>query len=148
MKMREGKICGEDGMALARISERIDPIKALCEDKPGFLFGLFGSRSSSDGWLDRLEDISHSISSWPEPLVRLRNFESSPGLWIIDDDKSGTIFLVFSDMYKKHPSRGTSYEAIFPATMTQDERVSSIKRLFEYIEELPSAQDAHGMCSV
>jgi hypothetical protein len=47
-----------------------------------------------------------------EPLVRVREYESSPGLWVLDDGDTGIVFLVWSDCYKKNAWKGTAIEAI------------------------------------
>lgn len=49
------------------------------------------------------------------PLVRFRDLESSPGLWVIDDNATSIVFLLWSDGYKARPWKGTYYEAIVPA---------------------------------
>lgn len=44
------------------------------------------------------------------PLVRVRDFESTPGIWIIKDIRSTVEFFIWSDEYKVHPWKGTSIE--------------------------------------
>ncbi len=52
------------------------------------------------------------VSKMGAPLVRVRKFESSPGLWVFDSAPSGHVFMIWSDGYKKRPWKGTSYEVI------------------------------------
>lgn len=58
---------------------------------------------------------SRAVRGLGAPLVRMRGYEATPGLWVFDDAPSGIVFLVWSDGYKKHPWKGTSYEAIASA---------------------------------
>lgn len=55
---------------------------------------------------------SQVVKGLGEPLVRVREFESSPGLWAFDDAQSKITFLIWSDGYKAKPWKGTSIEAI------------------------------------
>ncbi len=70
------------------------------------------------------------------PLVRMPAYESTPGLWVFDDTASGIVFLLWSDGYKKHPWKGTSYET--RAVPEQLEQLpAAIERLFEYVRQGP-----------
>jgi hypothetical protein len=52
------------------------------------------------------------VSKLGAPMARVRQLESSPGLWVFDSAPSGHVFLIWSDGYKKHPWKGTFYEVI------------------------------------
>jgi hypothetical protein len=52
------------------------------------------------------------IKNLGAPLVRVREYESSPGLWVLDDTESGITFLIWSDGYKKNPWKGTTVEVL------------------------------------
>ncbi len=55
---------------------------------------------------------SMSVKGLGEPLVRVREYESSPGLWVFDDAQSKITFLIWSDGYKVKPWKGTSIEVL------------------------------------
>lgn len=80
-----------------------------------------------------------SIKNWPKPLVRVRSLESSPGLWLIDDNLSGIVFLVWSDGYKVHPWKGTSYEVICTPAQKPFIQEATI-RLFSFIAKITANQ--------
>lgn len=61
-----------------------------------------------------------------EPLVKMRKYESSPGLWIFDDTETNITFLIWSDGYKKKPWKGTSYEVI-----ASDDKLNNVGLSFE-----------------
>ncbi len=68
-------------------------------------------------WRDLLRQDSGILwTNWVKnlgsPLLRVRDFESTPGLWLFRSDPSGHVFLIWSDGYKKHPWKGTSYEVV------------------------------------
>ena len=100
--MRKGKITVKQAVTLGRkasvVSAYTDiwhgPWERLLYTKESILWG------------------SKWVSKLGAPMVRVRKFESSPGLWVFDSAPSGHVFLVWSDGYKKHPWKGTSYEVI------------------------------------
>lgn len=100
--MRKGKITVKQAIALG---QKASPVSNYADIRNGPWHRLLFAR----------ESILHG-SKWIQkigaPLVRVREFESSPGLWVFDSAPSGHVFLVWSDGYKKNPWKGTSYEVI------------------------------------
>ena len=54
-----------------------------------------------------------AIKNIGKPITTFRSFESTPGLWILDDTDTKIGFLIWSDGYKKKWWKGTSYEVVF-----------------------------------
>lgn len=75
---------------------------------------------------------SRAVRGLGAPLVRMRGYEATPGLWVFDDSPSGIVFLVWSDGYKKHPWKGTSYEAI-ASTQQEAELPAAYSRLMDHL---------------
>lgn len=76
---------------------------------------------------------SAAVRGLGEPLVRVREFESSPGLWVFDDASSGVVFLIWSDGYKTKPWKGTSYEVVAsPAKLPL--LAPAFQRLLDFVE--------------
>ena len=66
-----------------------------------------------------------------KPNIIMRGYESTPGLWIFKDKASGIQFIVWSDLYKKHPWKGTSFEVTLPTNET--ELAEAFERLLTFI---------------
>lgn len=82
--------------------------------------------------LTKLISSSKAVKELGDPLVKMRGYESTPGLWMFDDIETGTRFLIWSDGYKKNPWKGTSVEAIVNTEQIKTIDVS-FKRLVKFI---------------
>jgi len=69
-----------------------------------------------------------------KPNVIVRDLESAPGLWVFDDEPTGLLFLVWSDCWKKHPWKGTSFEVV-DSTRKYHKADEAFRRLVSYFKE-------------
>ncbi len=128
IQMRTGKLTGKAAVALATEALRL---VGLTETRD--LFGdLF--LSAETGAFNPLLDAQKLVKALPPPLVRLRQFESTPGLWVFDDTLTGIIFLMWSDEYKVHPWKGTSYEVLLKTGQHVQVRDAAV-RFFRYLRK-------------
>lgn len=68
------------------------------------------------------------------PLAKVPEFESNPGLWVLDDAPSGIVFMIWSDVFKKNAWKGTAIEVVVtPAQIPQ--LGNAFERILEYIED-------------
>lgn len=70
------------------------------------------------------------------PLIIVREYESSPGLWILKDKEFNITYLIWSDSWKKNPEKGTSVEIIINPENFKDLEKSSEKFLKFILEKL------------
>lgn len=63
------------------------------------------------------------LKSWGKPNVTFTDYESAPGVWILDDMKSGITWHIWSDEHHKNPWKGTSYEIIFPSLLPMSDDI-------------------------
>ena len=76
------------------------------------------------------------LASWGKPNVTFTDLESAPGVWILDDMKSGITWYIWSDEHHKHPWKGTSYEVILPSLLpvSDDILLDSWQRLLPMLK--------------
>lgn len=133
IKLREGEITVKDAYHLGEYSEPIMNLAVQMDDKERTLFhNLF----FNDDTL--LLPGSDAVKNIGKPNVIVRDFESSPGLWVLDDEETEITFLIWSDGYKKQPWKGTSYEAIL-----KDGDASHLYKAFERLIDYLCLEDQH-----
>ncbi len=121
-------------VAARALGEDASPLMNLSAQVPGVQAVLQKNLLRRDDFSLHGSDACRHLGP---PLVRMPDYESSPGLWVFDDTRSGIVFLLWSDGYKKHPWKGTSYE-----TLARPEQFgqlpAAIERLFEYVRRGPA----------
>lgn len=113
------KLEGPGSSAVAQGHPSTNGLYAVLQGQPGDIHPF---------WLSS----SQTVKGLGEPLVRVREFESSPGLWVFDDAQSKITFLIWSDGHKAKPWRGTSIEAICTDKQLP-ELVAAVNRLDEHL---------------
>lgn len=66
------------------------------------------------------------------PNVKMRGYESTPGVWLYLDEETGVRFAVFSDGWKKKPWKGSSIELVLGAASSV-EVTGAIERLAKHL---------------
>lgn len=123
---RTGKWTTQQAVALGAEST---PLINLVESHPDLMDVLHDAAVNF-----RMHD-TRAVKGLGEPLVRVKQFESSPGLWALDDEDSGVIFLIWSDGYKKKPWKGTSVEIVAKPEQRKGLGLAYL-RLVEYVTAL------------
>jgi hypothetical protein len=68
-----------------------------------------------------------------KPLINMRGYESTPGVWILDCT-TGIKWIIWSDGHHKNPWKGTTYEVILPEGTGDAELAYSLECLYnDYI---------------
>lgn len=89
--------------------------------------------------LAMLLSSSSAIKNLGSPDVIMRGYESSPGAWMFLHQPTNSYLTVFSDGYKKHPSKGTSYElSNLPKNLSDAEVLCICKDIIKLIKNGPS----------
>lgn len=73
---------------------------------------------------------AYAVKTLGKPNVTMRGYESNPGVWVLDDSKSGITWHIWSDGHKKNCFKGTSYEVFYPVDITDKEMCDAVTRLF------------------
>lgn len=131
MKQRTGKMTRK---AVEEFASNSVPIINIT-----YLYSRFPETSA---WLRNTLD-QHTISKlWSPgkgfkellglPLVRM-DYESSPGVWIFEGDCVHVV--VFSDIYKKNPWKGTSFELVISDAATDQDVLEAVKWLYDFIPD-------------
>lgn len=100
-----------------------------------------GYPASSDYWLFVLREhmfsvvTEETIKRLGKPNLNVKEYESFPGVWILDDLKSGINWLIWSDLHHRHPWKGTSFELVLPQYITDETMIDSLKRLVLFLIE-------------
>lgn len=102
---RTGKFTRKEAISLGRNSTNVSNL--IYNDEQ--LFKVWVPLTEKTGFRFYSSDVVRRLG---KPLVTLPPFESSPGIWVLDDEETGIIFLIWSDGWKKNPRKGTSYEVI------------------------------------
>jgi hypothetical protein len=137
IQIRTGKLTGKEALKLGTGAVRLDGLpetRELFDDLMSILFDDLKIASPEMQTLDLLGDSQKLVRGLPPPLIRLREFESTPGLWVFDDAISGITFLMWSDGWKVHPWKGTSYEVVLKAGQRSQVRDAAI-RFFRYLRK-------------
>ena len=75
-----------------------------------------GDEAARDAYFEFVQIFLKSnppiVEKFDKPLIIVREYESSPGLWMFEDTDTKVIFLLWSDSWKKHPWKGTRYDVI------------------------------------
>lgn len=130
---RQGKITAEEADVIAGKADRIENFR---QHDPRLREVLSGKRQE---WPYRDIHSTMIAKVLGKPMLIMREYESSPGLWLLDDTDTGITFLVWSDGYKKNPWKGTSYEAVF--SRGHKKNISeAVERLFGYIKDRMSME--------
>ena len=74
-----------------------------------------------------------AVKTLGKPNVIVKDYESSPGLWVLDDELTGIRWMIWSDAWKKHPWKGTSYEVIVPKGKIE-EVAGALCRLIDHLK--------------
>lgn len=69
-----------------------------------------------------------TVDSWGKSNIEMRHYESAPGVWIFEDQKSGVIWFVWTDLHHKHPWKGSSFELKVPPGIGDAEMLDSLER--------------------
>jgi hypothetical protein len=89
--------------------------------------------------LAMLLNSSSAIRNLGSPDVIMRGYESSPGAWMFLHQPTSSYLTVFSDGYKKHPSKGTSFElSNLPENLSDAEVLCICKDIIKLIQNGPS----------
>lgn len=108
---RRVKLTASDANHLFEQTKNIMNVMFDCLDRNADGVADFESRLKFNK--DMIELVgSDIVKPLGKPSVILRQYESSPGIWVFDDTDSGMAFIVCSDGYKKNPWKGTSYYVI------------------------------------
>lgn len=103
LQLREGKMSRKQIYKLAEDNYKVTSEVAQCAvDRMAALDFLIG-----------LSDIIRN-DGLGQPLNTMPEFESNPGVWILDDTETGEFIMVFSDSYRKNAFKGTSIETPTP----------------------------------
>lgn len=78
---------------------------------------LFARRGTPSFWSSLDVFAAEAVAALGRPAAVVRDLEGSPGLWVLDHEPTGVVFLVWSDGHNKKPFRGTSYGAIAPGEL-------------------------------
>ncbi len=65
------------------------------------------------------------------PSCVIHDYDSSPGVWVVDDTETGIVWYVYSDLYRKKHFKGTSYELQIPDNVTEDQLILAISKFFK-----------------
>ena len=127
IKQRTGKITRKDAIELGKKS---DTLINFCRNNNKLQKIM--SSTFEDPKLVHLFHSSNIIKNLGQPLVTMPQYESSPGLWVFDDEPTGIVFLIWSDGHHKNPWKGTKYEAIVNPSQVKvlDE---AFQRLIDYL---------------
>lgn len=101
-----------------------------------------GMPKSHSFWQRTMENNYWSIlkpeilAKWGKPNCTVTGYESCPGVWLLDDSKTGIIWMIWTDLHHKHAWKGTSYEIVCPGLIGDDELLEAMQRLVPMLTEV------------
>jgi len=124
-----GKLTRKQAMELAHQSESLINLSHTSKNLSKLLSKTLGSLDlDSIFW-----SSSRVVQKLGKPNVIMPEFESSPGLWVLDDELTGIRWMIWSDGYKKNPWKGTKFEVIVPKAKI-DELAGAFHRLIDHLK--------------
>lgn len=125
-----------DGKVTKKYVESLDTnplVMILNHSEYPLALQLWTQEFNSNNW----ELLSkESLVKFGKPNIEFRNYESSPGVWIFDDTKTGIIWVIWTDLHHKHPWKGTSYEAIVPEYIDDRTLTDAIERMIPILMDI------------
>jgi hypothetical protein len=74
------------------------------------------------------------VAKWGKPNAQMNSYESAPGVWILDDSQAHITWYIWTDLHHKNAWKGTSYELVISAKLTDKEMTEALGRLIEFMK--------------
>ena len=79
--------------------------------------------------------IDKKIVQKYKPVNTMPDYESNPGVWILDDAESEAYFIIYSDCHRKNAHKGTQ-TCIGPRNLTDSEASSALAGLLTFLNNI------------